>query len=100
MQLDSLALPVLVGVGAAASIARSLSPAGATWTSDQVLAVLPRGGPIVAALGEKQLRGEPFFDIAVSDPSVLRRWGSSRGTTPAAREQRAFAKLALSLLEA
>ena len=81
-------------------MARAVSTADVPWTGDQIVAVLALGGPIVTALAQKQFRSQSFIDIVISDPNTLRRWSSGPSTMEIAREQRIFAKVALSLLEA
>jgi hypothetical protein len=81
-------------------MARAVSTADVPWTGDQIVAVLALGGPIVTALAQKQVRSQSFIDIVISDPNTLRRWSSGRSNMEIAREQRIFAKVALSLLEA
>ena len=64
------------------------------------MAFYAHSAAIVETLGRRTLNGKPYIDTIVENPSLLKKWAASRGTTPAAQEQKCFAKVMIALVEA
>ena len=69
-------------------------------TEDRVAIAVGSGGPVLQKLAGCQRGGVTLGELACQDSSTLSRWAASKAKNPEARENRAFAKVVLGLLEA
>jgi hypothetical protein len=83
-----------------AAMARALSPAPFPWDDAHIVGIIGVAGPVAQFLGAKTYQGNSYLDMVSRDPQLLRRWANAKGQLPHAREQKAFAKIMLSMLEA
>ena len=73
---------------------------GSAVTPQHVILAISQADAIVSAFGRRRIGDHTYSEYVAQNPEVLQRWASSRARNPLARDQRAFAKLVLDLIEA
>ncbi len=74
-------------------------PADAEVQHTTLTLCLGHASDILKGLGNKVYDGATLFQHAAADPTILKRWSGSKGTTPIAAEKKAFGRLALALID-